>query len=138
MMANSTTCLVTFNRGDPPQCGRYLVTDGDEYGVDLWWEYVGGRVRLGSQIGKPGEGITRRWAQYENVIAWAELKLPDGVFEEVPIPLDPCPFCSTADPTHHSSEDGNDFIECTLCGARVPGMTGAVAINKWNSRASAS
>ena len=79
------TCLVTFNRGEPPECGRYLVTDGDEFGIDIWWEEVDGRVRLGSQIGKPSGGkVTRRWRRFENIVAWAHIRLPNPTVQPPP------------------------------------------------------
>jgi hypothetical protein len=90
-MATKTTYPVTFTRGEPPECGRYLVTDGHEIGTDLWWEEVDGCVRLASQIGKPTTGtVVRRWMRYENVIAWADHIVPVGVFPETLCPETRC------------------------------------------------
>jgi hypothetical protein len=67
---------ITFQRGNPPACGSYLVTDGDTIGMDNWWELCDGRVRLPRDIGKPGINVVRQWLRYENVTGWAPLSIP--------------------------------------------------------------
>jgi hypothetical protein len=63
---------VSMFSGNPPDVGTYLVTDGEEVGIDTWWEMVGDCWRLASQIGLPdARPVTRRWMKYENVVAWA-------------------------------------------------------------------
>ena len=52
--------IIRFNTGDPPEVGRYIVTDGEEVDMDSWLEYTGTRVRLPSDVGKPGEDVYRR------------------------------------------------------------------------------
>jgi len=71
----SDVLSVVFREGTPPDVGNYLVTDGEEIGIDSWWEYIGFRCRLPSDVGKPGDDVHRRWSKYENVIGWAPLIL---------------------------------------------------------------
>ena len=66
---------VVFREGTPPDVGRYLVTDGEEIGIDMWWEYNGNLARLQSAVGTPGDNVHRRWYKFENVIGWAPLIL---------------------------------------------------------------
>ena len=63
--------ILPFRTGDPPEVGRYVVTDGESVDTDSWLEYSGTKVRLPSDIGKPGEDVYRRWSRFENVTAWA-------------------------------------------------------------------
>jgi hypothetical protein len=68
---------IEFHPGEPPACGEYLVTDGEEIGRDLWWEYTPGtpdRVRFARDHGTPG-GV-RRWSRYVNVTGWAYKTIP--------------------------------------------------------------
>lgn len=77
--------IINWQTGDPPECGNYLVTDGEEVDKDTWWEYSKdkkGNIRafLPSDIGHPERfpehRIFRRWSRYENVKWWALTKIP--------------------------------------------------------------
>jgi hypothetical protein len=77
--------IINWQTGDPPECGSYLVTDGEELKIDTWWEYSdhgNGDIRwlFSSDIGHPERfpnlRIFRRWGRFENVKWWAATKIP--------------------------------------------------------------
>lgn len=76
--------VINWQTGDPPECGSYLVTDGEEINIDTWWEYSDHgnndiRGLLPSYIGHPellpNFKIFRRWSRYKNVKWWAPTKI---------------------------------------------------------------
>jgi hypothetical protein len=65
---------VSFIEGTPANCGRYLVSDGEEISIDTYWEFIDGKARMPSQIGVECDGkIERKWMKYENVKYYAPL-----------------------------------------------------------------